>query len=95
VNLQYWATSDVNDTKTYLDGHSHGLELERVSTSVTCNPKNVRPYQVDHRLLFDSPVQYWDRQLGFVGVGPLIGDLGPDLRAELISLKGFDEPSTH
>ena len=39
MNLQSWIISDVNDARKYLDGHGHSLELERVNTSVTCNPK--------------------------------------------------------
>ena len=34
MNLQSWAILDVDDVRTYLDSHSHSLELERVSTSV-------------------------------------------------------------
>ena len=39
MNPQPWTISDVDDTRTYLDGYSNGLKLGRVSTSVTCNPK--------------------------------------------------------
>jgi hypothetical protein len=40
---------------------------------------NSRTHQVHHRLLLDSPLQCRNRKFGFVGVGPLGGNLGPNL----------------
>ena len=48
-------------------------------------------YQVDHRLFLNSPVQYRDCELGFVSVRSLGGNLGPNLRAESIPPKQFDD----
>ena len=51
-------------------------------------------YQVDHRLLLDSSAQHRGCELGFVGVRPLGGNLGPNLRTELISLNLLDDLDT-
>jgi len=86
---------DMGDKRTYLDGHGYGLELERVNNFVACNPNNAWAHQVDHRLLLNGPVQRRDRELGFVGVGPLGGNLGPNLRAGSILLGRFNDPDTY
>ena len=37
VHAKIQSLHDVDDTTTYLDGHGHCLELERVSPSVVCD----------------------------------------------------------
>lgn len=68
----------VGEMDTHLDGHSYGLELERVRTLLIIE-NNVQTCQVDHRLLLNRPMQHRNREFRMFVVCPLGGNLRPNL----------------